>query len=114
VDGLSEIKVGGEDITHEVCSALADIWQTDLNLAEKEQIELMKATRQEAGADGQRKFMSWGRLRMRVAPSVFNFWAAKLGVECWKDKEFLDYMEKRFGDLVRIKSRSGKETVAVI
>jgi len=48
---------------------------------------------------------------MRVCPEIFHFWEGKLGNGIWKDDAFLKWMEKRFGDLVKIKSRSANVVV---
>jgi hypothetical protein len=45
---------------------------------------------------------------MKVCPEVFYFWEGKLGQGIWKDKSFLNWIEKRFGNLVKIKSVSAK------
>ena len=106
---MSEVVVDGHDITGEVCEALSGLWHSELARAEAAQRELMK--QEWAQTNGERRNMSFGRLRMRVAPEVYNFWAAKLGAECWKDKSFLNWLEKRFGSLVSVKSRSTKTTI---
>lgn len=103
------IKVAGVDITTDVWSVLADTFQDELNRAEREQIALMEAEKRLTG--GERKNLPFGRLRMKVCKEVHSFWADKLGESCWRDKSFLDYMEKRFGDLVKIKSRSSNIVV---
>ncbi len=102
--------MGGENITREVCSALAGLCEEELQRAEAEQVLLMEAEQRQTG--GERKWLPYGRVRMKVCPEVFNFWATKLGVECWQDREFIDWMEKRFGDLVAIKSKPGVQTIA--
>jgi hypothetical protein len=107
----AEVIVEGVNITHDVCDALASLCRGDLARAEKSQEAMMIAERKESG--GVRRTLPWGRLRMRLAPEVYSFWAAKLGAECWKDKEFLNWVEKRFGDLVKIKSKSAKPSVLV-
>ena len=104
-----EIKVNGVNITKDVFGALADIYRDDLDNAEIEQIKLMQAEQRVSG--GERKNLSFGRVRMKVCPEVYHFWAEKLGSSCWKDKAFLDWVEKRFGDLVKIKSVSGNIVV---
>tara|TARA_A200000159_G_C7318045_1_gene337551 strand:+ start:997 stop:1329 length:333 start_codon:yes stop_codon:yes gene_type:complete len=101
-----EINIGGENLTKDVYGALADIYRSDLNNAETEQRKLMEAEKRVSG--GERKNLSFGRLRMRVCPEVYYFWANKLGDQCWKDKSFLNWIEKRFGDLVTINSKSAK------
>jgi len=35
-----------------------------------------------------------GRLRMRVDPTHFHFWGQKVGYGCWRDKTFLNDVEK--------------------
>jgi hypothetical protein len=66
----------------------------------------MEAEKRVSG--GERKNLPFGRLRMKVCPEVYHFWGGKLGYECWKDKSFLNWLEKRFGDLVTINSKSAK------
>lgn len=84
---------------------LSDI-EGELARAEQEQVKLMEAEKRVSG--GERKNLPFGRLRMRVCDEVFHFWGGKLGYECWKDKGFLADMERRFGELVTIKSKSAK------
>jgi hypothetical protein len=107
----AEVIVEGVNITHDVCDALTDLCRGDLARAEESQKALMIEERKQSG--GVRRTLPWGRLRMRVAPEVYSFWAAKLGAECWQDKEFLGWLEKRFGDLVKIKSKSAQTSVLV-
>lgn len=104
-----EIKYDGVDITTDVWTVLADRWQEELARAEDEQIKLMQAEQRVTG--GERKDLPFGRIRMKVCPAVISFWAKKLGDSCWEDKSFIDWCEKRFGDLVKIKSRSGNVVV---
>lgn len=35
-----------------------------------------------------------GRLRMRVDADLYHLWGQKYGYECWKDKGFLNEMER--------------------
>jgi len=35
-----------------------------------------------------------GRLRMRVDADLYHLWGQKYGYECWKDKQFLNEMER--------------------
>lgn len=104
-----EVKFDGIDITRDVWSCLASEWEDELARAEDEQIKLMQAEHRVTG--GERKDLPDGRIRMKVCPEVHSFWATKLGDSCWTDKSFIDWLEKRFGDLVKIKSRSSKIVV---
>jgi hypothetical protein len=104
-----EIKVNGENITNDVLGALTDIYRADLDNAEIEQKKLMEAEKRVSG--GERKNLSFGRVRMKVCQEVYHFWADKLGDDCWRDKTFLNWIEKRFGNLVKIKSTSGNIVV---
>jgi hypothetical protein len=104
--GTEEIIIGKENITKDVWGSLADIFRTELAGAEIEQKKLMEAEKRVSG--GERKDLPFGRLRFKVCQEVYHFWGGKLGYECWKDKSFLSWLEKRFGDLVSIKSKSAK------
>ncbi len=35
-----------------------------------------------------------GRLRMRIDPTLYHAWGAKLGYDCWKDSQFLNEVER--------------------
>jgi hypothetical protein len=105
------VEVNGTDITSEVFDALSDLYREDLSLAEQKQKEAMAEEYRLTG--GERAHLPYGRLRMRIHPDVFHFWGTKLGYECWQDKDFLGWMEKRFGNLVAVKSKSRKPTVPV-
>lgn len=35
-----------------------------------------------------------GRLRMRIDPTLYHFWGAKLGYDCWRDAQFLREVER--------------------
>lgn len=104
--GTEEIIVGKENLTKDIWGSLADIFRAELAGAESEQKKLMEAEKRVSG--GERKNLPFGRLRMKVCPEVYHFWGGKLGYECWKDKSFLNWLEKRFGDLVTINSKSAK------
>jgi predicted metallo-beta-lactamase superfamily hydrolase len=103
---VEEIKVDGVDITKDVYSHFAEIESASLASAEKEQILLMQAEKRVT--NGERKNYSFGRLRMKICQPVYHFWGSKLGYEIWKDKTFLNWLEKRFGELVAIKSKSAQ------
>lgn len=107
--GAEEIIVGKENLTREVWGVLADMYRAELGNAEKEQIKLMEAEKRVSG--GERKNLPFGRLKMKVCPEVFHFWEGKLGEGIWRDKSFLKYMEKRFGELILIKSKSANVVV---
>ena len=101
-----EVVIGKTNYTPEVREALESIYTEELASAEVEQRKLMEAESRVSG--GVRKFLPFGRVRMKVCPEVYHFWGGRLGYECWKDKTFLSDMEKRFGDLVSIKSKSAR------
>ena len=103
-----EIKYDGMDITKDVWSYLATQWEDSLARAEEEQVKLMQAEYRLTG--GVRKNLPHGRIRMKICPEVINFWENKIP-NCWTDKSFLDWLERRFGDLVKIKSKSGNVVV---
>lgn len=103
-----EVKVDGVDITGDVWTCLAEQWKESLARAEEEQVKLMQAEYRLTG--GVRKDLPYGRIRLKICPEVKNFWESKIP-NCWTDKSFIDWCEKRFGDLVRIKSKSGNVVV---
>ena len=35
-----------------------------------------------------------GRLRMRIDPTLYQYWGTKLGYDCWKDNQFLNEVER--------------------
>ena len=107
--GAEEIVVGKENLTQEVWDIYAGLFQAELDRAEKEQELLMQAEKRTTG--GERKNLSFGRIRMKVCPEVFYFWEKHLGEGVWRDKSFLNWIEKRFGDLLSVKSVSAKTTV---
>lgn len=101
-----EVKVGDQDITKEVWGSLASLWETELAIAEEEQIKLMQAEARVSGKE--RKHLEFGYLRMKICPEVYHFWSQKLGSEIWQDEGFKKWLEKRFGDLIKIKSVSAR------
>jgi hypothetical protein len=104
--GSEEVIVGNTNITKELWGEFADMYRSELAIAEEEQKKLMQAERRVTG--GVRKNLSFGRLRMKVCPEVFYFWEGKLGEGVWRDKTFLNWIEKRFGELIKVKSVSSK------
>mgnify|MGYP003110838330 CR=1 FL=1 len=106
---VEEIVVGKENITKDVYDYFAELESASLHSAEKEQKLLMEAEQRVSG--GERKNYEFGRLRMKICQPVYHFWGGKLGYDIWKDKTFLNWIEKRFGDLVSIKSKSAKTMV---
>ena len=93
---MEEIIVGKENITKDIWGEFANMYHAELANAEEEQVKLMQAERRVTG--GRRKNLSFGRLRMKVCPEVFYFWEGKLGEGVWRDKTFLKWIEKRFGE----------------
>lgn len=107
--GSEEVKIGDVNITGDLWDVYAGLFRSELDRAESEQIKLMQAEKRFSG--GERKNLTFGRLRMKVCPEVFYFWEKHLGEGVWRDKSFLDWIEKRFGDLVSVKSVSAKTIV---
>ena len=105
-----KIIVDGTDVTTEFWGILAEDHKSELERAEDEQIKLMQAEKRVSG--GERKDLPYGRLKFKICQEVYHFWGRKLRTyECWTDKEFLKWIEKRFGDLVAVKSRSDRIVV---
>ena len=78
--------------------------------AEIEQRKLMEAEQRVSG--GERKILSFGKSSHEGLSRGVPFLGRINWVhQCWKDKAFLDWVEKRFGDLVKIKSVSGNIVV---
>lgn len=94
------------DYSDEVRKILIEDIEGELAAAEEEQIKLMEAERRVSG--GSRKNLSFGYVRMKVCKPVFDFWTNKLGPDCWQNEGFKKDMERRWGDLVKVKSESGK------
>tara|TARA_B100001057_G_C22682613_1_gene884361 strand:- start:210 stop:560 length:351 start_codon:yes stop_codon:yes gene_type:complete len=104
--------INGVDFEDQVFEQLANDRAIELANAENDQIQVMEALKKKAGgAQIQVRNMKFGRLRFKVAKSVYDFWGTKLGYECWKDEDFKNYMEKRFSNLMKIKSISDKLVV---
>lgn len=101
-----KVVINGYDLTKDVFDALRNSHRKELAQAELEQKKLMEA--EARVSNGERKDLSFGRLRMKVCPEVYHFWGGKLGYECWRDGEFISWLEKKFSDLVSIKSRSAR------
>lgn len=99
-----EVLVGKENLTGELWNFYSELHRADLAKAESEQIKLMEAEKRLTG--GVRKNLTFGRLKFKVCPEVFYFWEGKLGEGIWKDKSFQKWAEKRFGELISIKSKS--------
>lgn len=57
-----------------------------------------------------RRFMKFGRLRMRITEEAYHYWGQRLGYKCWRDKSFLREYE-RDNPEVRIRSRPRATTV---
>ena len=85
------------------------MWQDELDQAEIKQVELMQA--EQRLTKGERKNLDFGYLRMRLAPEVYHFWSEKLGSSIWQDESFKKYLERRCGDLIKIRSISNKVVV---
>jgi predicted nucleotidyltransferase len=103
---LDNLVIGKENYTDAVrLEILSDI-EGELAKAEEEQIKLMEAEKRVSG--GVRKNLPFGRLRFKVCQEVYHFWGLKLGYECWKDNTFKNDMERRWGELITIKSQTDK------
>jgi len=100
------VVVDGKCYTKLVREELEKEYNLELDRAEGEQIALMEAEQRLTG--GVRQHLDWGRLRMKLCPEIYHFWGTKLGYECFDSEEFKKWLEKHFGDLVKIKSKSGK------
>lgn len=106
------IDANGVNFEDEVFEILANDRAMELAQAENEQIKVMDALkRQQGGGQIERKHMKIGRLRMKLAKPVYDFWTEKLGKECWQDENFKQYLEKRFENLVKIKSITDKMVI---
>jgi len=106
LDSNKEIVVDGVNYTGEVWDIFANQFRTELARAEEQQIKLMQAERRLTG--GERKNLDFGYLRYKLCPEVYNFWKDKIHENIWQDKGFKKWLDNRFGDLVKIKSVSGK------
>ena len=84
--------------------SIADDIRAELAAAEDEQIKLMQAEKKSFWWR-EKKSIFW-KITNEGLPRGFHFWGGKLGYECWKDTNFLNWIEKRWGDLVKIKSQS--------
>ena len=103
---LNDLIIDKHDYTEDVRKIIADDIEGELAAAEKEQVKLMQAEKRVSG--GSRKNLSFGYVRMKVCKPVFEFWTNKLGADCWQNEGFKKDMERRWGDLVKVKSESSK------
>ena len=99
---------GAGDLTKEVIEELRTARNLEEGNAAGRQRKLAQA--EQVGANGTRKNLSFGRLRMRIAPEAYHYWGKRLGYECWDDEQFLREFE-RDNESVRINSRSEKVSV---
>ena len=101
--------VNGVDFEDEVFDLLANDRANELANAESEQIKVMEALKRKSGGGQiELRYTLFGKHRMKLAKPVFDFWTKKLGKECWQDEGFKQYLEKRFANLVKIKSITDK------
>ena len=100
---------GAGDLTKEVIEELRTARNLELVQASIRQRKLAQAEQVVSG--GERKNLSFGRLRMRIAPEAYHYWGRRLGYQCWDDEQFLREYE-RDNESVRINSR-GKGNMIV-
>jgi len=98
---------GAGDLTKEVIEELRTARNLELVQAQVRQRKLAQAEQVVTG--GERKNLSFGRLRMRITPEAYHYWGGRLGYECWEDKQFLHEFEKQ-NEAVKINSK-GKHGV---
>ena len=55
-----------------------------------------------------------GRLRMRIDPTLYHAWGAKLGYDCWKDSQFLNEVERDNPEVREIGRASCRERVSFL
>jgi hypothetical protein len=72
----------------EVSEMLNNEWEAQRYLAEKQQQELMQAMGDCRSIEG------IGRLRMNITPEVYMHYVRRFGKEIWKQKDFLNFMER--------------------
>ena len=99
---------GAGDLTKEVIEELRTARNLEEVNASVRQRKLAQA--EQVVSNGTRKNLSFGRLRMRIAPEAYHYWGKRLGYECWDDEQFLREFE-RDNESVRIHSRSEKVSV---
>lgn len=100
---------GAGDLTKEVIEELRTARNLELVNASVRQRKLAQAEQVVSG--GERKNLSFGRLRMRITPEAYHYWGGRLGYECWEDDQFLREFE-RDNEQVRINSK-GKHNMIV-
>ena len=100
---------GAGDLTTELIEELRTARNLELVQASVRQRKLAQA--EQVVSNGERKNLSFGRLRMRITPEAYHYWGRRLGYECWNDKQFLHEFEKQ-NDAVRINSK-GKQNMIV-
>lgn len=93
LDGLP----GG--LRNSVVKELAGGFKRELVAAEVQQQRIAVQT----GHQTRRSIDGIGRLRMRIDPTLYHLWGHKLGYDCWRDKQFLNEIE-RDNPEVRVKS----------
>lgn len=76
-------------LRQDVVKELATGYHADLVNAEVHQKRIAKDSQQDL-----RSIDGIGRLRMRIDPTLYHHWGAKLGYECWKDSQFLREVER--------------------
>ena len=100
---------GAGDLTKEVIDELRTARNMELVNASVRQRKLAQAEQVVSG--GERKNLSFGRLRMRITPEAYHYWGGRLGYECWDDEQFLHQFE-RDNEQCRINSK-GKHNMVV-
>lgn len=95
------------ELTFDISALPADV-RRELILGEhvRQVADLEEATRRQAQialeAGEHRSMDGLGRVRMMIDPTVYHYWAKRLGYQCWKDREFLHEFE-RDNATVRVK-----------
>lgn len=77
------------NLRQEVVKELATGYHKELVNAEVHQKRIAKDSQTDL-----RSIDGIGRLRMRIDPTLYHHWGAKLGYECWKDSQFLREVER--------------------
>ena len=100
---------GAGDLTKEVIEELRTARNLELVQAQVRQRKLAQA--EQVVSNGERKNLSFGRLRMRITPEAYHCWGGRLGYECWDDDEFLREYE-RDNETCRINSKGNQGIIS--
>jgi hypothetical protein len=99
-------KVYGADFVRELCSDFCDYQRAE---------EEMTASRQrkiaEANARIERSWLEgFGECHFSIDSEVFFHWGRKLGMDCWKDKQFIAEMKRDHPETI-VKNRRRKTSI---